>query len=210
MPNSHQPTEYELRQQKKEERREAEKQKLRSKKIKHWIIAALWLAGIGGVMALGVWWVAPRFVPKGADDSVAYPIQVAEHIAEGSQHPPYNSNPPSSGWHYASPALLGFYDVDEPSPSDEKIIHNLEHGSVWIAYHPRIPDATRDALQKFDASKIIITPREANDTDIALVAWGRVDTFNLEGGTLDTGRIENFIKRYTNRGPEKVGTDPHR
>jgi len=90
------------------------------------------------------------------------------------------------------------------------IIHNLEHGDVWIAYHPRILDAARDALRQFDASKVIITPREANDADIALVAWGRVDTFNLDGGALDTQRIENFIKRYTNRGPEKVGNDPHK
>ena len=206
----HEPTEYELRRQKKEEQREAQRKKLRSHKVKYLIVAALLIVGVAGLAALGLWFIAQRVVPEGPDDSVSYPIQGTEHIAEGSSHPPYNSNPPSSGWHYANPALVGFYDVSEKQPTDEQIIHDLEHGDIWIAYHTRIPEAARGDLKQFDSGKVIITPREANDTDIALVAWGRVDAFNLDGGVFDTQRIENFIKRYTNRGPERVGNDPHK
>ena len=208
MNDFHELTEYELRRQNKEDRREMQKKELRSKKVKYWLIATLWVLGIGGIVTLGMWLVVLRVVPEGFDYSTAHPIQGTEHIAEGSSHPAYNSNPPSSGWHYANPALVGFYDVHEKPPFDEQVIHNLEHGDVWIAYHTRIPEAVLGDLKQFDSGKVIITSREANDTDIALVAWGRVDAFNLDGGVLDTQRIENFIKRYANRGPERVGNDP--
>jgi len=53
------------------------------------------------------------------------------HIAVGAAHDPYNSNPPTSGPHYAEPADWGVYDRELP---DEQLIHNLEHGHVWLSY----------------------------------------------------------------------------
>ena len=100
------------------------------------------------------------------------------------------------------PAEVKFYDAGE-APSDEQLIHNLEHGDIWIAYHPRINEEVRGELKDFAAAKVIVTSREANEFDISLVAWGRVDAFNLEVG-LDDQRINDFILRYINRGPEKI------
>jgi len=57
---------------------------------------------------------------------------------------------------------------------------------------------------------VIVTPRSANDADIALVAWGRVEKFDLEGASLDLARINSFVFRYKNRGPEKVAPSEHR
>lgn len=139
--------------------------------------------------------------PEGPDYSTFYPAQNREHIAVGAEHGEYNSNPPSGGWHYPLTARKKFYD--EPV-ADGYIIHNLEHGDVWITYHPRLPQEARDELKKFAFAKIVITPREANDTDIALVAWERVDKFNLDGGALPESRIRDFITRYRNKGPEKI------
>lgn len=139
--------------------------------------------------------------PVDSDLSMFYPAQNREHIAVGAEHPAYNSNPPSGGWHYGLTARKKFYD--EPV-EDGYIIHNLEHGDVWIAYHPRIPQQIKDGLKKFAFSKILISPREANDTDIALVSWERVDRFNLDGGPLPEDRIRDFIKRYRNKGPERI------
>ncbi|MBI2012813.1 DUF3105 domain-containing protein, partial [Candidatus Curtissbacteria bacterium] len=42
--------------------------------------------------------------------------------------------------------------------------------------------------------------REANDAKIACVAWGRVLTLDEP----DYGKIEDFIRTYRNRGPEKT------
>lgn len=63
---------------------------------------------------------------------VVYPIQGQDHIAEGNTHPAYNSNPPTSGWHYGQPASWGAHDHEL---ADEQLVHNLEHGGVWIAYN---------------------------------------------------------------------------
>ncbi|MBI2039252.1 MAG: DUF3105 domain-containing protein [Candidatus Niyogibacteria bacterium] len=79
-----------------------------------------------------------------------------------------------------------------------------EYNSIWIAYHPRIADEIKEELKQFAAAKVIITPREANETDIALAAWGRLDAFNVENNGLPAQRINDFITRYINKGPEKV------
>ncbi len=163
-----------------------------------WIIVIVLLVVVGGGV---VAFLAQKTGPQGPDYSVFLPAQSREHIEVGSAHEPYNSNPPSGGWHYALTAKKKYYT--EPIP-DENILHNLEHGDVWIAYHPRISQEAKDELKKFAFAKMLISPREANDTDIALTAWERVDAFNLEGGVIPDERIRDFIKRYRNRGPEQI------
>lgn len=174
----------------------------------YFLIIFFALAGAG-------WWFVREVkerIPAVEDQSVAYPDLGRDHIPVGSEHPAYNSNPPSSGWHYAETAKLGFYDVDEPAPADENLIHNLEHGEIWIAYRPSISDAYRERLRQEFGSEplVIITPRAVNDTDIALVAWGRVYKWDLPAkGGLGEQRIRDFITRWRNRGPEKVPPSAH-
>lgn len=204
-----QQNDYELRRTEKEKKRQEERtkgQKNFFQRIVQWAVVLIIIIVILGV---GWYWIQRQFIPEGPDLSKIFEIQGREHIATGTTHAAYNSNPPSSGWHYATPAKEGFYNISE-SIADEQAIHNLEHGHVWIAYHPRIGQAVIDQLKSFDANHIIISPRAFNETDIALVAWGRVDAFNLGGGKLDTVRIENFIKRYINLGPERIMQSDHR
>lgn len=163
-----------------------------------WSVVVIALLGLAG---WGVSKAVQEGDPEGSDHSIFYPAQNREHVPVGAAHPAHSSSPPSGGWHYALTAKKKFYD--EPIP-DEYIIHNLEHGDIWIAYHPRISTEAKDALKQFAFSKVLISPREANDTDIALVAWERVDAFNLDGGTIPEGRIRDFINRYRNEGPEKL------
>ncbi|PIR05141.1 MAG: hypothetical protein COV57_00655 [Candidatus Liptonbacteria bacterium CG11_big_fil_rev_8_21_14_0_20_35_14] len=65
----------------------------------------------------------------------------------------------------------------------------------------------RKTLKDLAGNKVIITPRSQNDSDIAVVAWGRLDTFNKS--EFNINRIKDFIKRYKNRGPEKVSPSLH-
>lgn len=129
------------------------------------------------------------------------PDQGREHVGSGHQHT-YNSNPPTSGWHNPRPAEWGAYKEELP---DEVLLHNLEHGGVWISYKPGIsPEmiAKLEGVYKKWGRKIIVAPRSANDTDIALVAWNRLDKFSISEYSEE--RVENFIKAYRNRGPEFV------
>jgi len=84
------------------------------------------------------------------------------------------------------------------------VIHNLEHGDIWIAYHFDISGEAKEILESFAGQYVVVSPRFENEGDISLVAWGRVDTFDIENGVIDKGRIKDFISRYYNRGPERV------
>src|SRR3989344_5631667 len=142
-------------------------------KLKKYAIIAVIVIAAG----FGIYLLARLSAPKGEDFSRAIPLMEANHIAVGSQLPEYTSNPPTSGPHYNQTARSGFRNE---VISDQNIIHNLEHGDIWIAYHPRIAEEVVEELKQFGAAKVIITPRETNETDIALAAWGRLDIFDIE------------------------------
>ena len=196
--------EQQLYQLRKEERQKQKEQERRGRQrarfiggFKTYAIIAVVIIAAG----YGIYFWAKSVAPEGEDFSRAISLMEVSHITVGSQLPDYTSNPPTSGPHYSQTAKSGFRDE---VISDQNIIHNLEHGDIWIAYHPRIAEEIKEELKQFGAAKVIITPREANETDIALAAWGRLDTFNMENGALPIERIKNFIKRYLNKGPERV------
>lgn len=122
--------------------------------------------------------------------------QGQQHIEIGSAHPAYNSNPPTSGWHYASPASWGAYENELP---DEQIVHNLEHGGIWISYKG-IDDVMKAALEEIGRtnSKIIVSPRLANDVPIAIVSWSRLQKL----AQFDAAAIMKFISVNRNKSPE--------
>lgn len=142
----------------------------------------------------------PQAVSAPVEGTQDFQIVSREHIAEGTNGSGYNSNPPSSGPHWASPAGKGIYEESFP---DEKLIHNLEHGYIWIAFKKEVgEDAIKQLsdLVKADDYKIVMAPRETNGSKIALVAWGRV----LKMDSLDIEKCKEFIRTYRNRGPERT------
>lgn len=128
-------------------------------------------------------------------------IQGRQHIEVGASHPSYNSNPPTSGWHYKQQADWGFYETSLP---DEMIVHNLEHGGIWISYK-NIDEAAlsqlADIASKYDQA-VIVTPRLQNDTAIALASWGRLEKLDA----FDADRIERFIQANINNSPEPLAS----
>ena|SRR3989344_7539589 len=173
-------------------------QAVRSKKKKTalWIIIILIILGglVGGGIAYSRW--KSKNLP-----GQTYPDQGQEHVTPGHQHT-YNSNPPTSGWHHSNPAEWGIYKEELP---DETLLHNLEHGGIWISYKPDVSDEMKqksEGLYEKYGRKIIVTPRSKNDTDIALAAWTRLDKFNVN--EYSDERVEKFIKAFRNKGPEFV------
>jgi len=169
-----------------------------------------------GVIGLLVWggiiWSRRVANAPGA----SFPDQGQEHVALDYQFS-YNSNPPTSGAHFTSPANWGIYDYEV---HDKLAIHNMEHGGVWISYRPSIDTHVVERLKaivgEFGGSKLLMAPRQANDADIAVAAWARVLKIDLDGGDItedQLGQIKAFYKAYKNRGPEFVpdampGVDP--
>ncbi len=121
------------------------------------------------------------------------------HITQGSRESGYNSNPPTSGPHWPSPAPWGVHT--QPLP-DEALVHNLEHGGVWISYKDAKDTDLADKLAEVAGryrTKVIVTPRPKNDAPIAVAGWGRL--LKLQG--FDEASIVEFINAYRGRlGPE--------
>jgi len=131
---------------------------------------------------------------------IAVADQGRDHVAPGAHHPAYNSNPPTSGWHYGATAPWGFHNSALP---DELIIHNLEHGGIWITYKDAEDTEVVDALvglARGYRTKVIITHRPQNDSRIAVAAWGRL----MKLDRFDRTAIVAFINRFKNKGPEFV------
>ena len=85
-------------------------------------------------------------------------------------------------------------------------MHNLEHGHIWFAYKPDLTFEQIEALAniaKDYGSRIIMTPRAANDSPIAIVAWEHV--YKLEAVDADAEhKIRAFVDAYRNiAGPER-------
>ncbi len=180
----------EIRQLEKQKFQESRERKRLTKKIATWIIVLLIVGGSG----YGLYYLASRpTMPKPGE---AFPILGQEHVAVGATHPAYNSNPPTSGWHYSEPATWGVHQDELP---DEQLIHNLEHGGIWISYSG-IDDSTKSALEKMgkSQSKVVVEPRAKNDSPIVLASWGRL----LKMDKFDEQLILNFIKANRNQSPE--------
>jgi hypothetical protein len=122
------------------------------------------------------------------------------HIITGEGHPPYNSVPGTSGWHYdyadGGPARWDIYK--EPLP-DEVLIHNLEHGGIGIHYNcpegcdELVEQLSRVAGRALDENlKVILSPHTDMDSTIALVAWTFIDQFDQ----FDEDRILDFIRSH--------------
>jgi len=201
---------YEMKKAQKEKERGSYKEKKQESKIGKNFSKILLYSVIVGVFAGGIYYAINKNQPEGADLSKEIPLLSRDHIAIPSPRPKYNSNPPTSGPHYPETAKPGFRKEEI---LDMYLVHNLEHGQVWISYKPTISEAIKEQLQEFDGSElVIITPRAENDSDITVAAWGRLDVFDIKGEMPteeELVRIKDFIIRYKNKGPEKIPPGQH-
>jgi hypothetical protein len=179
--------------------------KINYKKIRNWSIFII----ISVLVVIGIYMLIQSGTPEGEDFSKSIPIlKDSEHVPVGSDLISYNSNPPTSGSHYGTPARAGFR---ENPIEDSYLVHSLEHGLILVSYHTRIGEEA-EKLKDIVNSFTVVVQRDANDADIALAAWGRLDTFNLEDGTIDDDdlqRISDFVQRYANKAPEKIPAGQH-
>lgn len=124
----------------------------------------------------------------------------ATHLQQGQRYGSYTSNPPTSGPHWPTPAPWGVYN--EPL-ADETVVHNLEHGGIWVSYKNAkdsdLAGRLDDVARRY--RKVVVTPRPANDAPIAAAAWGRL----LKLQTFDEAQIVAFIAAYMG----KIGPEPN-
>jgi hypothetical protein len=156
----------------------------------------VWLAGT--VMAV---LIVVLVVLNGADGGQLpgqeFPSQGNQHIPEvGADHPEYNSDPPTSGWHVGRLARWGSYDYQLP---DELLIHNMEDGGVILWYPLASPEQNRAHIKRLQEAargydRVVILPREDLSGEYALTAWTRLDRFPVDD--YDAERVRRFLEAY--------------
>jgi hypothetical protein len=125
------------------------------------------------------------------------------HVAQAAK--PYGgSEPPTSGDH-AEPVNWGVYS--QPVP-DINVIHNMEHGGVYISYKPDLPKDQIDKINAlfgtpfskvgFSPSKVVVAPRATNDAPIILSSWDREQKLNA----FDELAMYDYYFRNIGKSPE--------
>lgn len=155
-----------------------------------------WILGIAAVVLVVYGFVLPRLGKKELLGQY-FVSQGQTHIEIGATHLAYNSNPPTSGPHYVKDADWGIYEAELP---DEQLVHNLEHGGIWISYKD-IDAETKRTIENFakqHPNKMIVTPRGKNDSKITLASWTRLLTLDA----FDEIQAAAFVKANKNQSPE--------
>jgi hypothetical protein len=111
----------------------------------------------------------------------------------------YQTNPPTSGDHYANPVPWGIYDEEV---TDEAVVHSLEHGGIWISYQDLSEEeiAILAEIGQQNSQSTVVSPRASNDSRIVVASWGKM--MNLE--TVDKALIQKYIDTYKNQAPENL------
>lgn len=128
------------------------------------------------------------------------PDMGALHVARGTTHVAYNSNPPTSGPHWVGVAGPG---IKTEPVADELVLHSMEHGAAVVWYQDKLDQNQIERIKvAFNSAsgKKIMLPRKNLDVPVALTSWG----YLLKLDTIDEGTIKEFIETNNDRAPEKA------
>jgi hypothetical protein len=112
----------------------------------------------------------------------------------------YSVTPPVGGDHNATWMTCGIYN--QPVPN-ERAVHNLEHGAVWITYQPGLPPAQIQQLRAFEARQsrlqggsryIDMSPYLGLASPIVVSSWG----YQLRLDSPSDARLAQFVDKFRN------------
>jgi hypothetical protein len=135
-----------------------------------------------------------------------------DHTTSPDERVDYDTNPPSSGRHYQVPAEDGAYS---DAPTDEELVHGLEHGRVIIWFKPGLPSEERanlKALYDEDTYQMFLVPRSDMPYAVAATAWNGEPAPNGRGQLLLCNEftpeiydaLRAFRDEHRSLGPEPV------
>ncbi len=172
----------------KEMRRAAVEREERRRRLLLGLLAAGGLIVLGGILAF-------TFLRPSIEGVSKFSGVVREHDVD-AKFPP-SGLPPVGGAHTTSWQTCGVYDAPV---STVLAVHSLEHGAVWISYHPDLPadDVARLKEQANGDIWVLVSPFPNQDKPVVLTAW----SVQLALDSATDERIPQFIERYRAKGPE--------
>ncbi len=134
-------------------------------------------------------------------------VEQSDHGREHVDSKKYGGDqPPTSGAH-ANPVSWGVYDTEV---RDDQLIHNMEHGGIYISYQPSLPKEQVEKLKEllsalfsdpqFQPRKIVLAPRVENKSPIELSSWRRSEAL----ASYDQQKIKDYITRNLGKSPEPL------
>src|SRR5919112_4336732 len=108
----------------------------------------------------------------------------------------YEQDPPVGGEHNPVWQNAGFYE--EPV-IEEKAVHTLEHGAVWITYRADLPENQKEELRRIVESQdcLLASPYPSLSSPVVASAWGK----QLRLKSVDDPKLQEFIVAYR-KGPQ--------
>ena len=177
----------------KEQRRQQIEREKRMRLLRVW--GPVGLVVILGLIAVGVF-ISRQFAPDVEGAVLIDNIPGGQH--DDTLTIDFGGLPPIGGPHRSIWQNCGIYR--EPV-LPEYAVHSLEHGTVWITYHPELPQGEIDNLEVAarGQSLMLVSPYPDQASPVVMTAWGV--QLELEDGFDE--RVDTFINRYRGRqGPE--------
>lgn len=105
--------------------------------------------------------------------------------------------PPAGGAHHPQWLNCGIYR--EPVETINAI-HSLEHGAVWLTYHPDLPAEQVALLEAYTEGDpfVLVSPYPDQESPIIATAWGA----QVDIEEAPDPRIDLFVQTYSDAGPE--------
>jgi len=157
------------------------------------LLTAVLLTGCGSV---------PATSSSGSDSASPPAIPGLEVLSEDPSHEhveepvEYNRTPPLGGPH--NPRWLAC-DVYSESVPHEFAVHSMEHGAVWLAHSPDLPEAQVGALEELARTNeeyVLVSPEPDLAAPVVAATWGAA----LEVESADDPRLEHFVRAYAGGG----------
>lgn len=182
------------------------RQQLRERNRKQKINASLVWGAVGiaiiAIIGLIIW----QGVRPAAGEAVSIMIS-SPHIPLDTDSGQYNSNPPTSGLHYANELNARFYETNEYTFPAAYLVHNLEHGYVIFWYNcdlisesacTDLKTQIKSVMDELGGTKLIAYPWPSIDVPVVITSWGRLQKFE----SFDTDQVKAFYRANLNRSPE--------
>ncbi len=148
----------------------------------------------------------------------AVKAQRGQHTLGADETFDWNTEPPTSGPHFGfddagnlGTVIWGAYE--EPLQL-ARVVHNLEHGGIYIFYGSEVPDAVVAELRRFYDSHergTLLAPYPNLADEIALGAWvsedGEEKAYLATCPAFDEGAFSSFFSGFQFKGPERFPPD---
>ncbi len=131
-------------------------------------------------------------VPKGPPGTQTFDVASRNHVTEPVNYP---QSPPVGGNHAPIWQTCGYYS--QPIPN-ERGVHVLEHGGVWITYRPSLPPAEVDQLRVVAADPYtLVSPFKDLSAAVVASGWGK----QIRLSSTKDHRLQQFIDDFR-QGPQ--------